>query len=82
MKFGGKFEILYDTIMSPLHQRNGWMLISSAAHGMGRSNLLSTLGCKTPRRPMDCPLTITSAQRPGKYVGSVEEIKEDGNVLF
>ena len=46
------------------------IFISRAAHGMFNSNLVSTSGCRTPKRPMDLPFTIISAHLPGKYVGS------------
>lgn len=51
------------------HHRNGSILISRAAQGLGNSNLLTTLGCRTPRWPIDAPLTITSAHLPEKKVG-------------
>ena len=46
------------------------IFISRAAHGMFNSNLVSTSGCRTPKRPMDLSFTIISAHLPGKYVGS------------
>ena len=51
--------------------KNGSISISRAEVGMFSSNDVSTSGCNTPSFPIAFPLTRTSAQRPGKKVGSV-----------
>lgn len=59
-----------DKLNKLTNHKNGSMLISTAEHGLVSSNAVNTLGWMTPILPMTWPFSTTSAQRPGKYVGS------------
>ena len=56
-----------------LFHKKGSMSISMTEQGFVSSKLSKTVGCSTPKMPIDWPLQITLAHLPGKKVGSIKE---------
>ena len=73
MEKGEGWTTIYIRYFSYFSYNNASKLISSAAQGKVRSNLVTTSGCTTPSLPITWPYMTTSAQRPGKKLESETE---------